>query len=66
MDIHQLIEEHRKQIDTAKVALCHCNYSAAVVLLCNAYVSNRQLIQDVYALMIEADEKLPASTEISP
>ena len=66
MDIHELIEQHRKQIDKAKVAFCQCNYSVAVVMLCNAYASNRQLIQDAYAVMIEAGEKLPAGREISP
>ena len=65
MDIHHLLEQHRKQIDNVKVSICHCNYGDAVVMLCNAYASNRQLIQDVYALMIESGEKLPAGTEIS-
>ena len=65
MNVHELIEDHRKHIDSATVAFCQCNYGEAVVMLCNAYTSNRQLIEQVYALMIAADQQVPAGTEIS-
>ena len=66
MDVHKHIEVHRKQIDKAKVAICLGNYNEALVCLCYAYASNRQLIEQVQALMIATGQKLPTGTEISP
>lgn len=66
MNIDELFVEHQKQIDNAKVSFSDCNHAHALVLLCDSYASNRQLIQVVYALIIEAGEKLPAGTEILP
>lgn len=54
MEVHELIEQHRKEIDDAKVALCLCNYEEAVLMLYLAYASNRQLLEQVNAMKLAA------------
>lgn len=54
MEVHKLIEQHRKEIDEAKVALCLCNYEQAVLMLYLAYASNRQLLEQVDAMKLAA------------
>lgn len=54
MEVHELIEQHRKEIDEAKVALCLCNYEQAVFMLYLAYASNRQLLDQVDSMKLAA------------
>lgn len=54
MDAHALIEKHREQINQANVALCLCNYEDAAMMLYLAYSTNRQLLELVNAMKLEA------------
>lgn len=54
MEVHELIEQHRKEIDDAKVALSLCNYEQAVLMLYLAYASNRRLLEQVDAMKLAA------------
>lgn len=64
MDVHELFEQHRKEIDDAKVALCLCNYEQAVLMLYLAYASNRQLLEQVDSMKLEArTAKRPAGKD---
>jgi hypothetical protein len=54
MEVHELIEQHRKEIDDAKVALSLCDYEQATLMVYLAYRSNRQLLEQVDAMKLEA------------
>lgn len=42
------------------------DYGTSIASLVKSYEHIRQLIQQVYALMISSDQKLPVETEIAP
>jgi len=61
MDVPKLLEQHRKDIDAAKVALGLCDYEQATLMLYLAYQTNRRLLLLVDAMKLEArTAKLPA------
>lgn len=65
MEVHELIEQHRKEIDDAKVALCLCNYEQATLMLYLAYASNRQLLEQVNAMKLSARTTAPPAGQSS-
>ncbi len=64
------VENHtynaKHMLDVARDKCDVLDYDNALNILCAAYGQVRELIQDVYALKIEAEQNEPAGTEKKP